>query len=1283
MSSSFRLPALLSYVLCLFGLLSVVEAAPIVWEARPGAGKATVEGKVLALSLGGVGDASVVADKIAVTAGKRVNVSFAYEAQGVTSSEPLRLQVAWLNAAGVDIDDARREIGFPPLARVWEFTKSSGTPIHVVDNLSVPDQAVAARITFSVVREVEGKNAAKESTVRITDFKLAEGEAKPEGLDLPVSGPEDAGTVSAAPEKHAFVPNLVLNGAFEEGAAEGPTGWKVEGDNKNVAAEWSQGGAFSGKRALKIYDRGPYVKSWDRSPGEPYVIGGKPMGNYAGAREEVSARWVSEPVPATPGQAYQSTAFYWFANRSMLDRGLPNPVRIQFLDASGKVLPAANIWQDWLPDPLALLSFPGWTFTAGKPIVAPEGTVSLRAVVALNHAFFDAGEGVVRKINDERGFVLVDNISVYALPENADLKSAPRAFEAAAAAAALPFVPSSPGHRPNTVRVKTVTEHPGGLLVATPEDVKAGKLGTVSLSVSNLLGDLRQAEIAYEIVDIRKTPVGKGGGKVDLPPFGSASLAVALPAGLKFGPYEMQYTLRIVGENEALTNATRFGLMPKRETTVEERGKDDYPFSLWMHSFSNAVGTPEEEILGRLADSAGMGKTWFGLGGKIFPDHYLVIKDPEARKAAMAKRIEEARIGMAAWRKYGVTPMGAIQNTGLLETSQYPVLAEIVETFVSALKDDIKFWRHGTEAMHGGVREMDQDTVEKGLNGQGGQNYLYWGRKGTVRQYWQEYFVARDAAKKADPGCFFGPQTASDTGGNVLRLFFKMGHPQEIDIFGMNTYISAFSIWPANVRELQDNGRGKIPLYVSEFAAMPDAPPTAPDHLVKELEASRKLVSYWSSVLHRFPTFFHLEMWGMILADEGTSLTYQGLVRPQYLAYATMTNLLGAGEFVAHHDVTNAEVFVRKRSVREGYVAVAWAKGERALLELETGDQPVRVVDMWGNSREVVPEEGRISLETTPDPVYIVSSAEVKPGRAVEIDIRHATTKAGQVEIAVKVTNNRKSPLTGKLELLAEGPLRIADRNRNIDGLAPGETTDYRFAITPLKTEDRRIPLQARVVSGEKVYESTASLNFHTARRVSADAVEKLWDWSDEEFTQIANREDQVHSFGTAKPWGGAEDLSARAAFRWDEENLYVTFRVTDDVDMPPDAETNMWQKDVIELLVDVNRGLSSGAPFTMFSLTRFPDGPRLLRHDGVLPQGKVPGSRIEARKEGNVVIYQAAIPWNEMQRDFRPKVGQAIALAWGIDDHDGGNTGRRAISWFTNVTGKDVAKFGDLIMVD
>ncbi len=1269
--------------LLLFLAFSMIGlAAELTWTPAPGNGVASLSDEALRLELAEPGSSAVVSDPFPVAANARIGLSFSYTAGNLSSEVVLRVAIRWFDAAGQDVDDQRRQLGFPPVARDWTITRAASTLLPVADNISVPDTAITAELSFRLERHAPGRAAhAILQTVTIGDDEVTV-----TGLEFPPSGPHDAGPLSVAPTAWPFGTNLVGNGALEDGV-EAPTGWQIEGDNSGGAALWQDGGAFSGRRCLKLFDRGPYVRSWgdDKSV---YVPGGSPGGNYALAREEVSARWVSEPAPATPGQLYQATAFLWYANRQYLDRGNVNPVRIQFLDARGQVLPYENVWQDWLPNSNPF-QISGWVHVISQPIPAPAKAAAVRAAVVMFHAFHDVDGGMQRKRADERGFVLVDNLALYQVKTNRETKTdggrAPAispldAFWDTVEAGAMPFVPSSSRQRQNTLSLESESALPGGILMAGNDHSE------LALRLTNWLGDPREIMINYDILDWFGHSTGRGRVATMVPPFGRVRLPIERPHELLLGAYTIRYAIVQDGEEQE-HGETRFALLAPREVTAAERGRMDYPFSLWNHRFRTVIGTPDEAEMGLLMKMAGMGKTWFGAGGPIYLSQLVSIRDPEARREAIAKRVELARDAIAAWRRYGITPMGHLECPHLMAPDDYPILAEVVTALVSALKEDIRHWRYGTESMHGAVKELDRDTVEEDArNGQGGRSYLYWGRQGTVRQYWDEYFVAFAAAKQADPDSLFGPQCASDIEGNVLRLFFQLTTADRIDCFGMNTYISAFAIWPPNLIELEKANCPDLPIFVSEFDAQARCSPTGPNRIDEEREAVRRMIVYWTSVLSAFPSFFHLEQWGMILGDDNGSLTYRKRVRPQYLAYATMTDLLGAGRFVARHEIPRGIVYVRERSVRQGPVAVLWSTGPEAIAELEVGVEKVTIVDVMGNRRELEAPGGIAVIDLTPMPQYLVGAQRIAPARTVKLTAQHATRDPHRPRLAVTVTNERREEIVGTIVLQPESPLKISPSAYPVSTLRHGESRTFYFDATAIDADrDARLPVRIRLTTPNRSYEAVENLNFHVATRALRPPTidGDLADWP-AAFPLVADRGDQFFPFSSPKTWGGTEDLSGRLWLRWDDANLYLAARVTDEVLAVSGIPGREFNCDAIELLIDPNRGLSKDAPFQMITLAGFQDGqPRVHRYDGPLPKGQVTAARIALRRDGNETHYEAMVPWRELAADFAPGLGQAISIAFTFNDHDGGNSGRRAMSWFSLVSDKNPAAFGDIVLAD
>jgi len=960
------------------------------WHPVPGGGKARVEGGRLLLELDRDGTAGLKSAPIPVTPNARMHLPFAYTSEnlhiGVFHHSPahrrrtvrLVAELRWLNEKGTNIDDGRALLGFPPLAREWQLHTNSDKPRRVADNVSVPSEARAVEIIFRLETAAEAGDMDRGTVVKaaISNVKLEAGETDTVGLEFN-SGPADAGPLSTPPEGYTFSGNLVPNPTFEEGQ-DTPTGWKIEGDNRNASAIWQEGGAFSGRRCLKVYDRGPYVRSWGEKNPSVYVPGGSPGVNYAFAREEVSARWVSEPSPAQPGAIYQAMAFVWFANRHRQDMGFPNPVRIQFLDADGKVLPYPHVWADWLPNERPFEQ-EGWVRVVSGAVVAPANTVSVRVAVVMNHAFYPISGGVQAKWSHNRGFVLVDNVSLFRVQtqraprEWLPTYDAEEAFHDTAQAGGLPFVPTSIAHRPDTLTIESDTGYGGGIIFA-PADPRTKP---VNLRLQNWIGDPRNLEIRYEVEDWLGRLILKKTISATVPPYGTNMASVAYPKDLPLGAYTVSYVIREGGVDQD-KGFTRFAVLAERETTPEERGRMDYPFSFWDPYFP--AGTPAEVPMGQMMFAGGMGKSWYALGGL---DHQLGrlvrTEDPGARRQEIEREIDKARKHIAAYRRYGVTPMGALHFTMSEEERPRltPVLTEVITQVVSGLKNDIRHWKWGNEFVGEWVDDLDRATKDDG------SYYLLWNHPGTVRQYFQTFLVAYRAAKAADPDCMFGQNCAAHVKGDIVRLFLQVATPNELDGWGINTYINYRAIWPATMSELRKAGKQDIPLWAAEFngTGRHDRNSThGPNRLQDEQNAVRNTVTYVTQILTDFPTFFNLSYnWLRWNENSQESLIHNRRVRPHFVAYATMSNILGAGRFVERIELPGAVIHVRQRSVRPGLVGVMWSTGPEATVKLKVGSESVEVADVMGNRRRLATPGGVATIPLTPMPQYLLGASVIRP----------------------------------------------------------------------------------------------------------------------------------------------------------------------------------------------------------------------------------------------------------------------------------------------------------------
>ena len=1248
---------------------------------------ADIAGTSVTLEQAKEGSRVAVGPQVTAKSGESMALSFKYKAEGLmrridgsglTPSDitEIVVTVTWFNAAGKDVDERLLSLGFPPTKRVWTFSKNG--ELEVADNLVPPELAESARVSFALTRT--GAGPAGKATV--SDVRLASGQTELKGIDVPVSGPADAGPLSTRPEGFKFGPNLVQNAALEEGDAV-PKGWSLLGDNSQGAALWRQGGAYSGKRCLQIFDRAPFIQSWDNKSGL-YVPGGKPDPGRANAREEVAARFASDPVPATPGAYYQATGMLWYLRKVSAESPIPiNPLRIQFQDADGKTLPYRFNGEDWMPshDPVVL---PGWRRVLTHPVPAPANAKTVRLVVALTHAmFFIGGPHPEIPVNEpeERGFVLVDNIALYRVPvdklpsmteEPSPIKTSPWvAYDATVKAGVMPFVPTSPARRPNSLDVETEAERPCGVIVANPGEPKK-----LWLRLTNLGGDLRPLEIKHDILDCDGKAVISGKTSIELKPFADARVDVPCPVDLPYGPYTLRYAIVDSG-HESDSGEPRFAVIRPNSSTYEEKIRMDYPFGTWCWIFGGYVGNHDEvglRLIGEFNRMAGVGKqgfcAGFGLAG-------LETLPPDKMKTEVAKQAATARQVGDALRRYEMQYICPLTpGDEPVKPENYPALANVMREIVAAMKDQVKVWVYSDEYINGSVTDLDTDRKSDGSKMMG------WGRRGTGRQFWNEYFACYDGAKQADPECLFGPESAADATGNVLRILFeKLDHKRRLDFFGINMFGSVFSIWPPQLVELRKAGMESLPLCGQNFIAFHSAPATGPERFKQESEAVRRMISYYPEALYGFPQLFFLPQWGWTLSNEPGSFSYQKRPRPQYVAYANMTDCLGAGKFVAKHELPGGLLFVRERAVRPGLVGVLWSTAAGAVAELDVGCETVELSDAWGNRRTLKAEDGVVQVSLIPMPQYLLGAKTLKPAPSVRITLSNSSMSPLAPEVTVAIVNERKEPVSGRLELLPESAIAVSTPSQAVDAIAAGATKSFTFQVTPVDPElDKPLAIRARLKAASRTYEAVNALNFHFAvKTATPPAIDgDLTGW-DDVCPFVANRDEQLFKYQNQKAWSGPEELSGRLWMRWDDKNLYLAAKVRDRNFNPAATLGDLWASDAIEMAFDLSGSLDKAAKVTQIALGQTRDGKaRVFRYNPNATE--LADAKIAIKRDGMVTIIEAAVPWKDLSPAFVPKPGATISAVFGFNDCD---EGIRMMSWFNKVSGLDASSFGLIRLVE
>ncbi|GGD51418.1 LamG-like jellyroll fold domain-containing protein [Paenibacillus nasutitermitis] len=158
--------------------------------------------------------------------------------------------------------------------------------------------------------------------------------------------------------------------------------------------------------------------------------------------------------------------------------------------------------------------------------------------------------------------------------------------------------------------------------------------------------------------------------------------------------------------------------------------------------------------------------------------------------------------------------------------------------------------------------------------------------------------------------------------------------------------------------------------------------------------------------------------------------------------------------------------------------------------------------------------------------------------------------------------------------------------------------------------------------------------------------------------------------------YGGAEDLSGSVWLTWDDDHLYLSARIRDNLFSQSETGGQIWLGDVIQF------GASPGMPgehagMYEYGMALTSAGPQLYRwsalegEPGAITSGQLAVERNEQRRETD---YELAVPWSELA-PIRPGEGP-FSFSFLVNDNDG--AGRKGwIEWGGGIGGsKDSGLF-------
>lgn len=256
-----------------------------------------------------------------------------------------------------------------------------------------------------------------------------------------------------------------------------------------------------------------------------------------------------------------------------------------------------------------------------------------------------------------------------------------------------------------------------------------------------------------------------------------------------------------------------------------------------------------------------------------------------------------------------------------------------------------------------------------------------------------------------------------------------------------------------------------------------------------------------------------------------------------------------------------------------------------------------------------------------------------------------------------------KSAVSGRLTVLTpkEWQKTIADTALIME---PGGERSVDIRLPVAMTADDK------VIEIGFVIDESSGIGSYVSRNYNFSAAQEtktpiIIDGRDDEWTDgfmTLNRNDQfVSLLSLGSTYQGPDDLSVKAAIKWDDENFYFFADVLDNVHFAKNVEPiYIWQMDSIQLaLVYDPENVLERTEFEEIAICDLNGEPTLYRHKtrfkGDKDYTKVEGSELATVRSGLHTYYELKIPWSSLmveKVEIRP--GTELKFAMVVNENDG-----------------------------
>ena len=287
-------------------------------------------------------------------------------------------------------------------------------------------------------------------------------------------------------------------------------------------------------------------------------------------------------------------------------------------------------------------------------------------------------------------------------------------------------------------------------------------------------------------------------------------------------------------------------------------------------------------------------------------------------------------------------------------------------------------------------------------------------------------------------------------------------------------------------------------------------------------------------------------------------------------------------------------------------------------------------------------------------------------------------THPENTNVSLKLSNILEShpPLKGTLELYRPGSLVPLQQPIRFEGIDYGETQNISLPYLASDILKYRIRLD----------DGDACLSSIRLGQIFADRAGSPVSNAP---SIVINSSDQYAGLNGAQ-WGGPDDLSLVSGVKWDDEKLYVSIDVKDNVQYQAWTGGDIWQGDSIQLGIDLSR--KDGSTSQNISELGF-----AMNSQGTVsnwrwraPTGLATGAvsdietQITRDEPNDLTHYQITIPFSALHgADFTFNPADPIGFSVLINENDA--AGRTGYMEYTQGIGssKDASLFGDLYLLN